>query len=254
MSRHFELMQMQIQAREPSFERQSDDPDAKRPREIGADGVMRSRGGVDGLDREALGLVQRIFLLPNQEPPRVVVFAGIEHRTGCSGICAAVAETLARNTPGPVCIVEANFRSPGLPNLFNTTNHFGLADALTRVGPIRSFAKPVMHEKVWLISSGALNADSAALITSARTKERIGELRTEFDFVIIDVPPVTRYPDALAVGQLADGVVLVLAAGSTRRESAQLATSTLRSSNVSILGAVLNKRTYPIPEPLYKRL
>jgi len=54
---------------------------------------------------EAMRLVQQIFLLQSQEPPRVVVFAGIDHGNGCSRICAAVGKALARSSLRHVCLV-----------------------------------------------------------------------------------------------------------------------------------------------------
>ena len=78
---------------------------------------------------ECLQLVQRLFLL-HDEPPHCVVFAGIEHGNGCSWICAQTAELLSENTPGSVCLVEANLRSPSLTQIFGVTNHRGLTDAL----------------------------------------------------------------------------------------------------------------------------
>ena len=71
-------------------------------------------------EEEALRLVQHIFLLQTQEPPKIVIFAGIDHGNGCSQICASVAETLAANAGRPVCLVEANFHSPALAGLFGT--------------------------------------------------------------------------------------------------------------------------------------
>jgi Mrp family chromosome partitioning ATPase len=182
------------------------------------------------------------------------VFAGVDHGNGCSQICSSVAEILARNARRPVCLVEANFRSPALPELFGTTNHFGLTEALLQNGPIAPFAKLVNQDNLWLLSSGSLAADSPSLLTSDRLRDRVAELRQEFEFVIIDTPPLTRYSDALALGQLSDGLVLVLEADSTRREAASVAAAALRSANVPILAAVLNKRTFPIPEAIYKRL
>ncbi|MFZ3217905.1 MAG: CpsD/CapB family tyrosine-protein kinase [Candidatus Acidiferrales bacterium] len=214
----------------------------------------------DGLDldqlagEEALRLVQRVFLLQTQEPPHMVVFAGIDHGSGCSRICMRAAETLAKNIRGSVCLVEANLRSPALPEMFGTTNHHGLTDALLQDGPIRSFAKLVRGENLWLLSSGALAADSANLLNSERIKTRFAELRKEFDFVLIDTPPLTRYADATALGQMTDGVILVLEANATRREAALQVAENLRASNIRVLGAVLNKRTFPIPETLYNRL
>ena len=201
-----------------------------------------------------LRLVQKIFLQQTQEPPRMVVFAGIDHGNGCGQIAGSVAETLAGNAPGTVCLVEANFRSPALPVMSGTTNHHGLADALLVDDPIRSFMRPVHNESLWLLSSGSLAADSPSLLASERMRDRSVELRKEFDFVIVDAPPMTRYADAISLGQLSDGIVLVLEAESTRREAALMAVENLRSSQIQILGAVLNKRTFPIPEKIYSRL
>jgi len=203
---------------------------------------------------QALNLVQRIFLPRTQQSPKMVVFAGVNHGDGCTGISAAVAETLVKNGLGPICIVEANFRTPALPRLFRTTHRRGLVDALLRDGPIRSFAAPVNGDRLWLLSCGANAGDSENLLGSERMKSRLAELRQEFATVVVDAPPLTRYADAIAIGQLTDGLVLILEAASTRRESAQVAVSTLRSAKIPILGAVLNKRTYPIPETIFRRL
>jgi capsular exopolysaccharide synthesis family protein len=197
--------------------------------------------------------VQRVFLLQTQEPPHMVVFAAIDKGSGCSEICARVAETLVNNTGGSICLVEANFRSPTLPQMFGTTNHYGLTDALLGEGPIRSFAKPVSNKNLWLLSCGSLAVDSANLLNSERIKTRFQELRDEFDYVIIDAPPMSRYADAMALGKLADGFVLVLEANSTRREAAMRVTESLSQAQIRVLGAVLNKRTFPIPESLYRR-
>jgi receptor protein-tyrosine kinase len=202
----------------------------------------------------ALSLVQRIFLRQTQPRPQLVVFAGVDHGNGCSEMAASVAESLAQNAPGAVCLVEANFRSPALATLFGTTNHHGLTEALLRETPIRQFIQPVCGDRMWLLSSGSLALNSAHLLISARLRERFTELRSAFDFVIVDAPPMTRYADAIVLGKSADGVVLVVEAEATRKEAARTAVDNLRSSDIPILGAVLNKRTFPIPAQIYKRL
>ena len=203
---------------------------------------------------ESLRLVQRIFLLQTQAPPRAVVFAGIDHGNGCSEICVSVAQTLANNVRGSICLLEANLRSPALPELFGTTNHHGLTDALLQEGPIRSFTKPLRGDNLWLLSSGSLAPDSPKLLNSDRLKTRFAELRKEFDYVLIDAPPLTRYADAVGFGQITDGFVLILEANVTRREAALRVSENLRASGIHVLGAVLNKRTFPIPESLYHKL
>jgi Mrp family chromosome partitioning ATPase len=248
MSKHFELMQQ--------IERDRSSRSESRPAAF-APSLSRentSKGHTRWASDEALRLVQQIFLLQTKEPPRVVVFAGIDHGNGCSQICASVAEILAKNASRPVCLVEANFRSPALPDMFGTTNHYGLTDAILQKGPIGLFAKLVNEDNLWLLSSGSLASDSPSLLTTDRLSNRVADLRQEFEFVIIDAPPLTQYSDALALGQLSDGLVLVLEADSTRREAASAVAASLRSAGVPILAAVLNKRTFPIPEAIYKRL
>ncbi len=202
---------------------------------------------------ECLQLVQRLFLLQS-EPPHCVVFAGIEHGNGCSWICAQTAELLSENTPGSVCLVEANLRSPSLTQIFGVANQRGLTDALLKDGPIGDFAKRLRRSNLWLLSCGSLTPDFPSLLNSERLKERLSELRQEFDYVLIDAPPLRQYGDAVTLGWLADGLVMVLEANSTRREFARQIAETLQATEIKILAAVLNKRTFPIPQLLYKRL
>ncbi len=203
---------------------------------------------------ESMKLVQRIFFLQAGEPAHAVVFAGIDHGNGCSRICAKTAEILASNVKEAVCLVDANLRSPSLPQFFGVTNHRGLTDALLQDGPVKGFAKQLRPENLWLLSCGSLAADSPNLLNSGRLSARIAELRKEFNYILIDASPLNLYSDAMALGKLTDGLVLVLEANSTRRETAVQVTKALRTSQVHVLGAVLNKRTFPIPESLYQKL
>lgn len=248
MSRNFELLQ-QLELVAPVEVHATSKPQHRELRDIGLS-IATSRWICD----EALGVVQRIFQPQKQGSPRVAVFSAVNPGDGCTRICASVAETLAGNGYGPVCIVEANFHSPALPGLYDVTNHNGLAEALLHDDPIRSFAKPVGADGLWLLSCGGCATSWPNLLSSERIRPRLDELRKEFTYVFIDTPPLTRSTDAIALGHLTDGAVLILEAESTRRESAQMAISTLRSARIPILGAVLNKRTFPIPEQIYKRI
>jgi capsular exopolysaccharide synthesis family protein len=199
-------------------------------------------------------LVQQLLAPQSHDAPRLVVFAGVEHGNGCTHTAVSVAETLAANGGRSICIVDANFRSPAMAGMFRVNNDHGLSDALSQDGLIRSFVKPVHNDSLWLLPAGSLAAESANLLSSERLIARCRELREAFDIVLVDAPPLAHYADAIALGRLSDGVVLVIEAESTRRDSALAAVETLRSSEVKILGAVLNKRVYPIPEKLYSKL
>jgi Mrp family chromosome partitioning ATPase len=83
---------------------------------------------------------------------------------------------------------------------------------------------------------------------------KIKDLGDEFGFIVINAPPIGLYSDATLLGQVANGVVLVLEAHSTRRSATRRAKLALEAANVLVLGTVLNNRTFPIPEKIYHRL
>jgi Mrp family chromosome partitioning ATPase len=252
MSKNFELMQQAGRDFEVPSRPQPSRVFPKVHEEARQNGARFDLGQV--AREEALRLVQRIFLPSDQKGPRAVLFAGIDRGSGCSQVCLLVAETLRSTVSGSICVVEANLRSPSLPGMLGTTNHHGLTDALLQEGPIRSFARPLEIDNVWLLSCGSLSPDSPNFLNSERLKARFDELRAEFDYLLVDAPSLTRYADATALGRLTDGLVIVLEANSTRKEAALTVMENLRAAKIQVLGAVLNKRTFPIPEPIYRRL
>jgi capsular exopolysaccharide synthesis family protein len=210
---------------------------------------------LEALTREEIAkLVQRLFLSPDPNRPRTVVFSGLEHGSGCSWICARASESLVVQGADSVCLVDTNLRSPSLHEYFAVDNIVGLAEAVLQTGSIRNFVQRIPGSNLWLLTCGFHTLDPHSLLSSDRLRSRILELRSEFDHVLIDTPPIGHYADATLLGQLADGVVLVVEANSTRRETTRRAKENLEAASVRLLGAVLNKRTFPIPEFLYRRL
>ena len=138
MSKNFELMQQTGLERPPQSVVLPTEP----PRLVSINGNGHGKGQGLDLDRfareETLKLVQRVFLLQSAEAPKVVMFAGVDPGNGCSRICAQTAEVLASNIAGSVCVVEANLRTPSLPEFFGVTNHRGLTDSLLQDGPVRA--------------------------------------------------------------------------------------------------------------------
>lgn len=201
--------------------------------------------------QEIVKLVQKLFLSP--QGVRRVVFAGTETGCGCSWMLARVAEELASQGRGTVCVVDCNLRSPGLHQQFGMQNHHGLSDALLGPGPIREYVHR-WSRNLWMVSCGGSPENGVSMLGSERMRARMAELRMTFDFVLIDAAPLGTCNDAIVLGALNDGVVLTLKANASRRETARNALHELQTANVKVLGAVLNQRTFPIPESLYKKL
>jgi len=200
---------------------------------------------------EVSKLVQNLFLAA--DGPRRVVFSGTESGCGCSWMCSRAADVLASQVRGSVGVVDCNLRAPGLHQQFGKENQLGLSDALLGSGSVREYAQR-LSRNLWLVSSGSETKNPQDMLGSDRMRVRLSELRASFDYVLIDAAPLNTYNDAIVLGGLSDGVLLVLKAHSSRRETAQKALQELNTSNVRALGAVLNQRTFPIPDSVYKRL
>jgi Mrp family chromosome partitioning ATPase len=99
-----------------------------------------------------------------------------------------------------------------------------------------------------------LSVPGPETLTLDQGRALIRNLSDEFAYVVISAPPIGLYGDAALLGQVVDGVVLVLEANSTRRVTAKKAKQALEAANVRILGMVLNNRTFPIPERIYRLL
>jgi Mrp family chromosome partitioning ATPase len=150
--------------------------------------------------------------------------------------------------------VDANLRSPGLHREFDVPNHYGLTDALQVNEPVRRFVTSLSRPNLWLLSCGAEVDSMQSMLSSDRMRALLPELQREFDYVLIDAPPIELGDESVMLGRSAEGIVLVLRANSTRRESARKAVQNLESANVKVLGAVLNRRTFPVPEKIYRKL
>lgn len=79
-------------------------------------------------------------------------------------------------------------------------------------------------------------------------------MRDRFDYILMDSPSLDSSSEALTLGSMVDGVLLVVEAGKTRRQSARNAKEELEAAGGKVLGIVLNKRKYFIPKLLYKWL
>jgi Mrp family chromosome partitioning ATPase len=204
-------------------------------------------------DPEIAKLVQRLFSQTSKgSGPKVVSFSGITRGDRSSWICARAGEALAEHVDTSVCIVDANLLSPQLHDHVKAGNQIGLADALTNKDSIRSFATQLCSGNLWLISAGLMKPNLYS--PAERCRARFDELRQEFNYILISAPPFTRITEAILMGQLADGIVLIVEANQTRRESVRQVKKSLETAQVQLLGSVLDQRTFPIPEFLYRKL
>jgi Mrp family chromosome partitioning ATPase len=251
MSRNFELLHEAGKVQE-MLRHRGEQPLAPSPAEFvpGAPALHMEEAAGD----EVTKLVQRLFLMSGAAGPRQVVFTATERGAGCSFICAHAADILSSRVAGSVCLVDCHLEQPTLHHEFKVRNHYGLSDALSNGDPIRQFVQQLSRPNLWLLSSGSNRDSSQHLLASDRMRKRMFELRAEFDYVLLDVAPLDGGNEGAVLGSWCDGVTLVLKANSSSRKAAQKAVQDVQGANAPVLGAVLNQRTFPIPDSIYNRL
>jgi capsular exopolysaccharide synthesis family protein len=258
MSRNFELLQ---KAAEEERERQRTEPVTAAAAATTTTWVPQAEGTVenailpqalDGISREELNkLAQRLF---QPDGARVVVFTSVERGAGCTWLAAQVAQTLASQGRNSVCVVDGNFRSPALHEVFALNNQQGLADAILDGGRTQDYLRNTAQPNLWVLTNGTPEKAPLAVSATQPLIESIRQLRNQFEYVVIDVAPMNLFHDAITMGSAGDGIALVLKANSSRREIAQKMVQEAKNANVRVLGAVLNQRQFPVPESVYRRL
>ncbi|HEY7556638.1 MAG TPA: CpsD/CapB family tyrosine-protein kinase [Candidatus Binatia bacterium] len=173
---------------------------------------------------------------------------------GTTTVAAQLAISLAPDPKLPVLLVDANFRNPDLHRRFQVPQEGGLSNLLCGEGDFEALLKVTPTKNVFLMTSGKDVLDPAEFIKMADLEDKLIRPAVNFSYIVIDCPPVNTCPEAIMLASHSDGAVLVVQAGETRREVVLEARQRLAHAKVNLLGAVLNKRKYHIPEFVYGKL
>jgi Mrp family chromosome partitioning ATPase len=217
----------------------------------------KNRGRIDYKSmalQEDIKLVERVFLGPDSGSNRVILFSGVDKAEGGARVCAQAAQTLAAQVHGSVCVIDADLHSRSLQRQLRIRNTPGLSEAVLQSGPIRHYAQPLASSNLWMITCGEEGANSQVPLNFDRMRIRFEELRRQFDYILINAPSMGMTANLTQFAQLADGVIFVVEANSTRRETTKRFKKSLEEVRVRVLGVVLNDRTFPIPESVYRKL
>jgi len=211
-------------------------------------GSIKIRGAEICASAEMKKFVHVLFLsLVNG--PHHVLFCGVGGGDSSGNICVSAAKALASEVSGRVCIVDANI--PEAPQQRAETG--GFAFRSLNVEQNGSIAQRI-DRNLWFVSAERLRSLGSSHDGSEQICLTIRDLQKEFEYVLVDAPPLGQFTIASVLGQVTDGAVLILEANVTRRVAARSAKQTLDAANVRVLGTVLNNRTFPIPEKLYRWL
>lgn len=185
---------------------------------------------------------------------KTILFSGTNHGDGSSTTAINFASTLAENCRMKVLLMDANLRTPSLHDAFHLEKDHGLSDLLEKGRGPEALLKKVDRRNLFVVTCGSRDTGPVSLFESTPFCEFLKIMRKKFDYVILDGPPAPSFAETRVLCSRVDGVIMVLAAGRTREQVAKRAKQEIEEAGGKILGLVLNRRRFHIPEWIYRRL
>jgi tyrosine-protein kinase len=169
---------------------------------------------------------------------RTVLVTSPQKGEGKSLTSANLALTMAQELHRKVAIVEADLRKPSMLELFGLPPGPGLTDYLSGAADAKDVMRFLPDHNLTVIPAGSAATSPAELLGSTAMRRLLDALRTRFDRVILDTPPVLPLADVAVLAPLVDGSLMVVRAGVTPKPAIENALRAFDSSR--LLGIVLN--------------
>jgi capsular exopolysaccharide synthesis family protein len=171
-------------------------------------------------------------------PPKVIVLTSPGPGEGKSITCANLGVVLAQ-AGRSVLILDCDFRKPVMHKFFGLRNLLGVVDLLAGERKLQEVTnQPV--QGLTVIPVGHIPPNPTELLSTKRFEQLLTGLRQEFDYVLIDAPPVTVVSDPAILATQGDGVLLVLDAQNTRKRAVRQALRSLGTVGANVFGTVMN--------------
>jgi Mrp family chromosome partitioning ATPase len=204
-------------------------------------------------DDPVSSIVRKVFLETRGEPIRIVSFAGISRRAGCTWTCVHVAKTLANYVDGRVCLVDANFEAPAVHKYFSGGDCSGLSDALCGDKPAKNYVVTTSRANVWYLPAGNKCQRVEMFLGGSQLDTHLQGLANEFAHVLIDAPSLDSGALVTTICKAGEGTVLVMEPSGVTAAALARGRGLLTTARVPLLGVVLNQRVPTLP-PVLDRL
>jgi capsular exopolysaccharide synthesis family protein len=175
-----------------------------------------------------------------EEGSRSVVVTSTAPHEGKTMVSSNLAAALAQ-TDQRVLIIDADMRRPRIHEVFGWLQDPGLSNVLVGTSKLDEAIRKTTVPHLSVMTAGHIPPNPAELLGATRFKELLKELKQNYDWIVIDAPPVMAVTDAALVGNIATGVIFVVGAEMTSRRHAAVAIEQLAAAQSKFIGAVLNR-------------
>jgi len=188
---------------------------------------------------EAILMLRTAVLYAAPAGLRTLSITSAQPQEGKSVAAANLAIAMALHG-SKVLLIDTDIRRPTLHRIFETGNSLGLTSVLRQQVPLEDSFRATVVERLYLMPAGPAVANPSELLATM-LGQVLAPLAAEFDYVILDSPPVLGFADAVSVATAVEGTLLVARAGKTPREIVHAALKPLQRVRARVLGLVLNQ-------------
>jgi capsular exopolysaccharide synthesis family protein len=198
-------------------------------------------GGVPANFSEAFRTFRTNVLFSSaEEGGRALVVTSTAPREGKSLVSSNLAIALAQAGQRTL-LIDADLRKPKAHDIFGLDQEPGLSNVLVGDAPLKAAVRETTVAGLSVLVAGRIPPNPTELLGAPRFRELMTAVKTHFDWIIVDTPPVMAVADATLVAHLATGVVFVVGAEMTSRHAAKRALDQLEHVHAKFVGGVLNK-------------
>ena len=184
-----------------------------------------------------------------------ILFNGICHGSGCTTTALNFANSMTLDPKRTVLLVDLKLNLPLPRRAYHHAKAPNISGFIADSKHLTSQVEKVGPGNLYAVSCAARSLSGpVGFFESSEFDRFIRSIYDRFDYLILDAPPVLMYSEFRILCSNMDGVVLVLESGKARRQVALRAKKEIVEAGGRILGVVLNRRKYYIPETIYKRL
>lgn len=138
-----------------------------------------------------------------------------------------------------VLIIDCDLRKPSLHRKFNVSNEVGLTDVLVGTSELNKVMKKI-DDNLYLLTTGTLPPNPAEIIGSNTMENFLDECKINFDYIILDTPPILPVTDSKLLAIKADATVLVVRSEISKLKHVSQAFKELGKVNANVIGTILN--------------
>jgi capsular exopolysaccharide synthesis family protein len=191
----------------------------------------------------------------SKNPIKVITIASSTHREGKTITSINLAISMAHDlNKKKILLVDGDLRRASISKYLGIESEIGLADLILNGTNIDDALLNIGIDNLTILPVGKIPPNPAELLGSTKMGNLLCALRSKFDYIIIDSPPIISVTDAGIIGAQTDGVIMVIQAGRTQKGVVQHSQSLFKQAQAKILGYILTNVQYHIPAYIYRYL